>query len=132
MPRKARQGARPKKKQARTRPQPAKNMELAGPSRESGSAPASIDAREEAGSTTRTVSPAAPAPQRPRATVRGTKPYEHRRGRKIATVRPVAAAAQGLPREREYAYIRSDLRRLIVTAAVLAVAMVALLVVLEP
>jgi len=47
-------------------------------------------------------------------------------------VRSAPADAYVLPKEQEYGYIRSDLRRLLVTAAVLAIMMVALLIVLEP
>jgi hypothetical protein len=46
--------------------------------------------------------------------------------------RATASGAFMLPREQEYGFIRSDLRRLLITAAVLTVMMVALLVILEP
>lgn len=130
MPRKARQGARPKKKQTRTRKQSAPTARLAGPSAEPGLGTAPVDPAENSGKATIT-GPAANE-QRPRTTARGSTPYLHRRGRHVATVRATAASAYGLPREREYGYIRSDLRRLILTAAVLAIMMVALLVMLEP
>jgi uncharacterized membrane protein len=65
----------------------------------------------------------------PRA--RAARPYQHRGGRRpVATARAVAANASTLPRDVEYGYIRADLRRLLVTAGVLAVGMVALLLVL--
>lgn len=115
MARKARQGSRPKKKQTRTRVPP-----VAHPA-----PPEPVVER---------VPDVFPKEQGPRVTVtRAARPYQHRRGRQVATVRsPVSASTYVLPREREYAFIRSDLRRLLTTAAVLAVLMVALLVILEP
>lgn len=123
MARKARQGSRPKKKQTRTRVPP-----VAHP------APPEPVVERVPAATPERVPDVFPKEQGPRVTVtRAARPYQHRRGRQVATVRsPVSASTYVLPREREYAFIRSDLRRLLTTAAVLAVLMVALLVILEP
>lgn len=129
MARKARQGARPKKKQVRSRiaigPEP--KQTAVTPESEPERAPVT------------TFVPAAPTAERqestgrrPVAGSRTTTPYQHRRGRQVATVRSAARNAFTLPREQEYAFIRADLRRLLITAAVLAVMMVALLVLLQP
>lgn len=65
-------------------------------------------------------------------TLRPARPYQHRRGRQVATARSTVSTAYGLPREQEYGFIRADLRRLLLTAAVLAIMMVGLLLVLQP
>ena len=55
-----------------------------------------------------------------------------RRQREVREPRPARRpAAHGLPREREYAFIRSDLRRLLVTAAIVTVLMLTMLIVLD-
>lgn len=41
------------------------------------------------------------------------------------------SAIHALPREQEYAFIRSDLRRLLITAAIVTVLMLVMLVVLD-
>lgn len=128
MPRKARQGTRPKKKQARIRTVPGPTLQRPEPIAE----PAPSLAPEAATIPSRDGAP--PSAQGPRVTMnRAARPYQHRRGRQVATVRSLTKANPFvLPREREYGFIRSDLRRLLLTAAVLAIMMVALLVVLEP
>lgn len=129
MARKARQGARPKKKQVRSR---------IAPVTEPRQTPVAPEPEPER-TPVITFVPAASAAERrestgrrPAAGSRITTPYQHRRGRQVATVKSAARNAFVLPREQEYAFIRADLRRLLITAAVLAVMMVALLVVLEP
>lgn len=129
MARKARQGTRPKKKQTRSRIAPVPEP------RQTPLAQESVQER----TPVITFVPAASATERGESTdrrrvagSRTTTPYQHRRGRQVATVRATAKSAFALPREQEYAFIRADLRRLLITAAVLAVMMIALLVVLEP
>jgi hypothetical protein len=60
--------------------------------------------------------------------IRTTKPY--RAGRKATPARP-AAVAYTLPREQEYAFIREDLVRLLITSGILTVVMIALLFVVD-
>lgn len=130
MARKARQGSRLKKKQTRVRTPPVASTERPEPIVEPTAAPGAAS-EPTAGTTSRGVPTGA---QSPRSTMtRAAKPYQHRRGRQVAIVRSSSAAnTYVLPREEEYGFIRSDLRRLLLTAAVLAIMMVALLVILEP
>jgi hypothetical protein len=62
------------------------------------------------------------------APARSTTPY--RVGRKAPSARP-AAVAHTLPREQEYAFIREDLVRLLITSGILTVVMIALLFVVD-
>lgn len=133
MARKARQGTRPRKKQARRQsstpaviPEHTEPVPVPEPAKAQGTLPS-----RPSGVTTRAVPSGSGSP---RVTItRSAKPYQPRRGRPIAMVRSASAAsAYVLPREREYDFIRSDLRRLLMTAAALAIVMVALLVILEP
>ena len=59
---------------------------------------------------------------------RTTKPYQA--SRKAAPARP-AAVVSSLPREQEYAFIREDLVRLLITSGILTVVMIALLFVVD-
>lgn len=127
MARKARQGTRPKKKQTHSRIATAPELQQTPMAPEPERAPVI------------TFVPAASATERTESTdgrrvsrSRTTTPYQHRRGRQVATVRSATRNVFALPREQEYTFIRADLRRLLITAAVLAVMMIALLVVLEP
>jgi hypothetical protein len=60
-----------------------------------------------------------------RAPVRKTRPYESRKG--APTARIAAPTTFALSRAQEYAFIREDLRRLLVTAGILVVVMIVLL-----
>ncbi len=132
MARKARQGSRPKKKQAATRSQPVARVQPTVAPAEPDDQPSIASAMPP----TPTVIEADLANEVTRvqrvATSRTVRPYQHRRGRPVAAARPTTTTTFVLPREQEYGFIRSDLRRLLITAAVLAVMMVALLIILEP
>ncbi len=62
------------------------------------------------------------------APARTSKPYQA--GRKQAAPRPVVTA-NVLSREQEYAFIREDLVRLLITSGILTVVMIALLFVVD-
>lgn len=64
-------------------------------------------------------------------TAQRTRPYQAR-NRSGSITNPDAQRATALPREVEYAFIRSDMRRLLLTAGTLAILMILLLVLLEP
>lgn len=129
MPRSTRQGSRPKKKQVGSRPQPVARMQ-----------PPAVAAELPPEQTI----PIAPDPAPPSessttriSSQRGTgrraaTPYQHGRRRQVVATRSTASNAFVLPREQEYRFIRSDLKRLLLTAAVLTIMMVTLLVILEP
>lgn len=59
---------------------------------------------------------------------RRTRPYKHRKG--TPTARMAVAPASAISKDQEYAFIREDLRRLLMTAGILIVVMIALLVVI--
>lgn len=63
-------------------------------------------------------------------TGRGTRPYQSI-NRSIATVNTDVQRPNALPRETEYAFIRSDMRRLFYTAGSLTILMIVLLFVLD-
>ncbi len=65
----------------------------------------------------------APAAQRSAPT--RTRPYQHRKASSTARLAP--AATVSMSKDQEYAFIREDLRRLLITAGVLVAVMIALL-----
>lgn len=56
------------------------------------------------------------------------RPYQHRKATATATARLAPAATVSMSKDQEYAFIREDLRRLLLTAGVLVVVMIVLLV----
>jgi len=70
------------------------------------------------------------APPRRSPTGRTTRPYQARNGAR-ATANPDAERAKVLPRDIEYAFIRSDMRRLLFTAGSLTVIMIVLLFLID-
>jgi len=60
---------------------------------------------------------------------RRVRPYQHRKG--APTARMAVASAPAISRNQEYAFIREDLRRLLVTAGILIVVMIGLLLVID-
>jgi len=83
-------------------------------------APAEPDASEQ------DVAPeTAPSTNSTRAASRKGRPYQHR---KVSpTARMSAASTFSISKAQEYAFIREDLRRLLITAGILIVVMIALL-----
>lgn len=129
MARNTRQASRAKKKQTGSRTQPVARRQR----------PAATVVPIQEKATPVAVAPAPPADaatgsvgRQRGASSRTARPYQHRRGRLVVATRSTASGAFMLPREQEYGFIRSDLRRLLITAAVLTAMMVALLVILEP
>ncbi|MDQ3657439.1 MAG: hypothetical protein M3457_20480 [Chloroflexota bacterium] len=68
---------------------------------------------------------AAPSTNSTRAASRKGRPYQHRKA--TPTARMLAARTFSISKAQEYAFIREDLRRLLITAGILIVVMIALL-----
>lgn len=126
MARKSRQPTRSRKQQTRSRGQASQGARVR-------ITPAQPVETETAAPSSPSPTPVVTTPREGRGTTaRPARPYQHRRSRSGGTVRAVTTGGFTLPREAEYGFIRADLRRLLVTAALLAVMMVALLLLLEP
>ncbi len=65
----------------------------------------------------------------PRVVVRGARPYQH--GVASTVARASVSTGGVITREQEYAFIREDLRRLLITAGILIVVMIGLLLLID-
>lgn len=91
-----------------------------------GVAPEQVD-EVETGDTVTSADPQAPAPKR--SATRNARPYQRRAT--SPTARLAGVPTYSISKEQEYAFIREDLRRLLVTAGVLIVVMIALLFLID-
>src|SRR5680860_1558157 len=71
----------------------------------------------------------APIADRQRSRSSVSRPYQH--GKNAPTARLTSSATMSISKAQEFAFIRNDLRRLLVTAGILVVIMIALLVVID-
>lgn len=64
-----------------------------------------------------------------RGAARTSRPYRH--GKQAPTARIASSTTSSIGKAQEFAFIRSDLRRLLVTAGILIVVMIGLLIVID-
>lgn len=127
MARKAGQSNRPRKRTKPNRTQKPAATAVASPQAAPPSGVENAVPANGAGAPISAAPPAA-APVRARSS-RASRPYQH--GKQATTTRMSTKASAAISRAQEYAFIREDLRRLLITAGVLIAVMLALLFLID-